>query len=445
MSQTSEEEQNSSMQIVRNHIDDEDKYRFGYTQIFFRAGQVARLEEIRTNIRKRYIITIQSLVRRFITRRKYVRMREAIMELQRYARGYLVRKRMEADRKQRAAIIIQKYFRGWLWRHRFHCIMRSVLLLQAYGRGIITRRQFKEAVMHHRIVKIQRLCRGFLARKVYALKKRKIIVCQSAIRRFLARRQFKRLKAEARSISHVQKMYKGLENKIILMQQKIDEMNKENAELKDANANIPMYKRQLQEKKTLEIENRALKEQFDNVEVKINQIRIDIDRERDEKMSLLEEKNVLEETLKAKISEMNTDNEKLHAELKESKAAISRYEEENEKCKRLVSDTENNELHQAYQRAVKDKEFLESENFVLKEEIDRLIKRVPLLSPVTHSRSISNVSSLNLEEDFGYSSARNTLELKKSNSKHDESNSPKLGSEFIQIPNYIYVYLFLCT
>lgn len=78
----------------------------------------------------------------------------------------------------------------------------------------------------------------------------------------------------------------------------------------------------------------------------------------------------------------------------------------------MLSDVDNNEIHQAYQKVVKEKEFLETENFVLKEEVNRLIKYAPI-SSVTHSRSVSNVSSINIEEDFGYSSAKNTLELKR--------------------------------
>lgn len=59
----------------------------------------------------------------------------------------------------------------------------------------------------------------------------KIVICQAAIRRFLARRQYKRLRIEARSIEHVKTLNKGLENKIISLQQKIDEMAKSNTEL----------------------------------------------------------------------------------------------------------------------------------------------------------------------------------------------------------------------
>ncbi|KAG5871012.1 hypothetical protein JTB14_015878 [Gonioctena quinquepunctata] len=80
---------------------------------------------------------------------------------------------------------------------------------------------------------IQKHVRGWLARREFRKRQRKIIVCQSAIRRFLARKQYKKLRIEVRSIEHVKNLNKGLENKIISLQQKIDELNKTNNEMKN--------------------------------------------------------------------------------------------------------------------------------------------------------------------------------------------------------------------
>ena len=44
------------------------------------------------------------------------------------------------------------------------------------------------------------------------------------MRRLHARRRFKELKREARSVEHVKKLNKGLENKIISLQQKLGEV-----------------------------------------------------------------------------------------------------------------------------------------------------------------------------------------------------------------------------
>lgn len=43
LSQCSDDERIACTHIVQNFITDEDKYRFGHTQIFFRAGQVRHL------------------------------------------------------------------------------------------------------------------------------------------------------------------------------------------------------------------------------------------------------------------------------------------------------------------------------------------------------------------------------------------------------------------
>lgn len=78
--------------IVRIWLIDDDKYRFGHTQIFFRAGQVAYLEQQRSDLRRKHIIKVQSVIRRFIYRRRYLRLQKAVLGLQTYARGMLARR-----------------------------------------------------------------------------------------------------------------------------------------------------------------------------------------------------------------------------------------------------------------------------------------------------------------------------------------------------------------
>jgi myosin-5 len=51
-----------------------------------------------------------------------------------------------------------------------------------------------------------------------------MVLVQSMVRRWLARRLYRKLKVEARSVEHVKKLNKGLENKIISLQQKIEEL-----------------------------------------------------------------------------------------------------------------------------------------------------------------------------------------------------------------------------
>jgi myosin V len=129
--------------------------------------------------------------------------------------------------------------KGWYQRQKFVSARRSVVAIQRFGRGYLARQKFGDVLRNYKATEIQRYCRGYLARKKYNRKIRSIVVVQSCVRRFLAKKQFKKLKAEARSISHLQTKYKGLENKIIELQQKFDVTNKENSALKVQIAVIP--------------------------------------------------------------------------------------------------------------------------------------------------------------------------------------------------------------
>lgn len=61
-------------------------------------------------------------------------------------------------------------------------------------------------------------------RRKYQRTLRQIIIVQSAVRKWMARRLYKKLRQEARSVEHVKKLNKGLENKIISLQQKIEQL-----------------------------------------------------------------------------------------------------------------------------------------------------------------------------------------------------------------------------
>lgn len=129
--------------------------------------------------------------------------------------------------------------KGWYHRSRYENARRSILAIQRHGRGYLARQKFVQAMENHKATEIQRHCRGYLARKRYNEKIRNIVKVQACVRRFLAKKNFKKLKAEARTITHLQTKYKGLENKIIELQQKCDVTHKENVGLKTQTALIP--------------------------------------------------------------------------------------------------------------------------------------------------------------------------------------------------------------
>ncbi|XP_053677422.1 unconventional myosin-Va [Anopheles nili] len=392
--------------IVRNWLQDPDKYRLGKTQIFFRAGQVAYLEQLRSDTRKKHIIVVQSLIRRFICRRRYLRLKRTALGLQRHARGMLARKRADSLRQNRAAIIIQRYTRGWLRRKKYVQVRKAVLGLQTRARGFMARRKYHEVLNNYKATQIQRICRGYLARRRYRARLDNIIKCQAAVRRFLARRAYKKLKAEARTVAHIQKMYKGLENKIIELQQRYDVLAKENSALKKQNIEVVEMRKKLEGMKRMENELKHLQLQLSQKDESLMQAIRQLEGERDEKMQLLEEKQREDEERHRERAVFEQELTKVRREVTEI-TAVNQIEHA-----RRVTQADNEDVHAAYQRTVKDKDALENENVALRQEVRRLQRIMSDSHELkTHSRSVSNASSTN-EEDYGYTSGRNTLDIR---------------------------------
>lgn len=72
-------------------LQDPDKYQFGKTKIFFRAGQVAYLEKLRADKLRVACVQIQKTIRCWLARRKYLCLRRAAVTMQRFARGQQAR------------------------------------------------------------------------------------------------------------------------------------------------------------------------------------------------------------------------------------------------------------------------------------------------------------------------------------------------------------------
>uniref|UniRef100_A0A670K3L9 Myosin VA n=1 Tax=Podarcis muralis TaxID=64176 RepID=A0A670K3L9_PODMU len=124
--------------VLEKLILDKDKYQFGKTKIFFRAGQVAYLEKIRADKLRAACIRIQKTIRGWLLRKKYLRMRKAAITIQRYVRGYQARCLATFLRRTKAAIIIQKFQRMYVVRKRYRRTLAGTLVLQSYLRALMT-------------------------------------------------------------------------------------------------------------------------------------------------------------------------------------------------------------------------------------------------------------------------------------------------------------------
>lgn len=406
--------------IVAKWIGDEDKCRYGKTQLFFRAGQVAYLEQIRTDLRKRYIIVVQSLVRRFVYQMRYKKIRNAVQGIQRHARGFLARRKAQVVREEKAAVLIQRHVRGWLQRTKYLRTKSAVVRLQARCRAYLTRITFRQMLDNHKAVVIQKYCRGYLARLRFNQRKKQIVICQAAVRRFLARRRYKNLRMEARTVAGMQKKYLGLENKIISMQQRMDEYRVENRNLKKDLEGVPALQTRVQHLKKLETEMQVVREDINTKANLIVTLEQELVKERDEKMQLLLERD---REQKEWQSERNTVNEQL-SDLQSKLLVLQATADAAAEEQRVSKFEPASELNEVLQRAVNEKEQAEAENAQLREEVRQLQFQLNnSQSFSSHSHSLSTNTSGQNDEDVGYSSAKNTLELRRDERATHKNNN----------------------
>lgn len=106
-------------QILDTNIKDTDKYQVGLTKIFFRAGQLAYMEKLRSDKLNSCATMIQKNVRRFLARLRYLRVQKMALMLQSIARRRVAVREMELLRREKAAIVIQKNWRRYIARKKY--------------------------------------------------------------------------------------------------------------------------------------------------------------------------------------------------------------------------------------------------------------------------------------------------------------------------------------
>ncbi|XP_056307676.1 unconventional myosin-Va [Danio aesculapii] len=295
--------------VLERLVQNKDKYQFGKTKIFFRAGQVAYLEKLRADKLRTACIHIQKTIRCWLARKKYLRIRQAAITLQKYTRGHQARSLCKTLRRTRAAVVFQKNTRMWAARRQYLRQKTAAVLIQRILRGYTARLEYKRLVCEHKALLIQRWVRGFLARWRYRRIKRAVVYLQCCVRRMLARRELKKLKIEARSVEHYKKLNYGMENKIMQLQRKLDEQHKENRELSEqigaveSHSVVELEKLHVQLKTLQEAEEEARRhgDLVTSLQEELELVRRELEKNK-EMVVELNEKNTL---LKSEKEEMN--------------------------------------------------------------------------------------------------------------------------------------------
>ncbi|CAC5367741.1 MYO5 [Mytilus coruscus] len=314
--------------VLVSVIQDPDKYRFGKTKIFFRAGQVAYLEKLRSDKLRSCGIMIQKHVKGWLERKRYRKITKSITLLQKYGRGLLARRYARYLRETWAAKTIQKRWKGYKARSHYNHVRNAVLILQASIRGFFGRREFEKALHTHRAVVIQRFARGWLARVRYRRVIRGIIKLQGHYRRRKAKKELKKLKIEAKSVDHIKNVNKGLENKIIQLQQQLDVRKQEMNAVKQQEGEMEKMKIELEKLRGSSGQVEKSSNKITELLAEIKALKIELEREQIEKQDLIAEKELMRKDKAEIANKLTEENNKLSADLELAKTQLDEQEKE---------------------------------------------------------------------------------------------------------------------
>jgi len=282
-----------------------DKYQLGLTKIFFRAGMLAFLENLRTNRLNDAATMIQKNLKAKYYRRKYLEARDAVLLFQSLVRAHLTRKRAEEARKVRAATTIQRVWRGHKQRKSFNAIRNNVILAQAAAKGFLRRREIMETRVGNAVVLIQRVWRTRQQKKSWRQYRKKVIIIQSLWRGKQARRGYKKVREEARDLKQIS--YK-LENKVVELTQSLGSMKRENKTLV---TQVENYENQI---KSWKARHNALESQSKELQREANQAGITA----------------------ARLTAMEEEMKKLQENFEESSANVKRLQEEEKELREAL-------------------------------------------------------------------------------------------------------------
>ncbi|XP_033693630.1 unconventional myosin-Vb isoform X4 [Tursiops truncatus] len=389
--------------VLESLIKDPDKFQFGRTKIFFRAGQVAYLEKLRADKFRAATIMIQKTVRGWLQKVKYRRLKAATLTLQRYCRGLLARRLAEHLRRTRAAVVLQKQYRMRRAHQAYQRVRRATVVIQAFARGMFVRRIYHQVLREHKATIIQKHVRSWLARRCFQRLRGAAIVIQCGFRRLKAKRELKALKIEARSAEHLKRLNVGMENKVVQLQRKIDDQNKEFKMLSEQLSAITSTHATEVEKLKEELACYQQSQGGDSspqLQEEVESLRTELQRAHSERKVLEDAHTREKDELRKRVADLEQEN----ALLKDEKAQLNNQilcQSKDELAQTSVEENllmkkELEEERSRYQNLVKEYSRLEQRYDNLRDEMT-IIKQTP-----GHRRNPSNQSSL--ESDSNYPS-----------------------------------------
>ncbi|RMY00926.1 hypothetical protein D0867_11570, partial [Hortaea werneckii] len=277
--------------------DGTDKYQLGLTKIFFRAGMLAFLENLRSNRLNGAAIMIQKNLRAKYWRRRYLEATDSVKAFQALCRAFVARERTEELRRQKGATTIQRVWRGQKERKNFLRIRNDLIIFEATSKGYLLRKHLLDKRLGDAARCIQRTWRSHNQLKNWRDYRRKVVIAQSLWRGKTDRKTYRKLREDARDLKQIS--YR-LENKVVELTQNLGTMRTENRTLK---GQVQNYENQL---KSWRERHNALEARTNELQREANQAGINA----------------------AKLSAMETDMQRLQAAFDESTTNMRKLQDE---------------------------------------------------------------------------------------------------------------------
>ncbi|KAJ1915867.1 Myosin type-2 heavy chain 1 [Mycoemilia scoparia] len=249
-----EDVRNFARQILKDSIPDDDdgKYQVGHTKVFFRAGMLAYMNNLRTDKREAGAIFIQKMSRMYLARQRFLKQRKMAIRIQLASRTLAAKKVLDNLRHRKSAIILQTAVRGYLARTRYAIMIKSAKRIVSAVEGYMVRKRFVANRKEEAAIKIQSVVRGFLARKKFQRKVWAVIRIQSKLRTRTAKKMFKEKQKDATSAAHFKEVTYKLEGKVVELTQRLGNSQ--------------------QSCQVLENENKTLKEKQTELEFRLSEV-----------------------------------------------------------------------------------------------------------------------------------------------------------------------------
>ncbi|MCP9259990.1 Unconventional myosin-IXb [Dirofilaria immitis] len=125
--------------LIQHALIDTNEVQFGITKVFMRDAEKLILDDHLHRVIMKHIETLQRYIQTMMIRRKYIKLRAAVIAIQAATRGMILRNRLREI--YNAALIIQRNWKCFKEEQKYLQIRRAVIAIQAHYRGACARKQ----------------------------------------------------------------------------------------------------------------------------------------------------------------------------------------------------------------------------------------------------------------------------------------------------------------